>query len=119
MRQLSKKELFALEPHIAPSCVGAVHIPGETIVDSWLIAASYNHEAVASGLCTVVTGARVTGAVMRSDSTPRHAPWTLETTKGSFEVDAVINCGGEGLTCRKGQSSCRWRCILNAAVYRF
>jgi glycerol-3-phosphate dehydrogenase len=35
-RKLNANELGNLEPNISPLCIGAVHIPGEIVVDSWL-----------------------------------------------------------------------------------
>lgn len=35
-RKLSPHDVGLLEPNISPLCVGAVHIPGEIVLDSWL-----------------------------------------------------------------------------------
>ena len=38
--KLSKVEVEELEPHLAKKCKGAVHIPGEIVVDPWLYSIS-------------------------------------------------------------------------------
>ena len=35
-RKLNPNEVGGLEPNVSPLCVGAVHIPGEIVLDSWL-----------------------------------------------------------------------------------
>ncbi len=65
-------------------------------MDSWLIAASYRHEAVTSGLAAVITNCEVTGATMQPRTVvgDNPVPWRLHTSKGDFDVSAVVNCAG-------------------------
>ena len=48
-RKLNANELGNLEPNISPLCVGAVHIPGEIVVDSWLFSISLAAHARENG----------------------------------------------------------------------
>ena len=44
VRQLSRSELQALEPQLNKAAIGAVLIPGETLVDPWMLPLAYAAE---------------------------------------------------------------------------
>lgn len=46
---LSAKQVQQLEPNLSKSCVGAVHIPGEIVVDPWLFSVAYAVHARENG----------------------------------------------------------------------
>lgn len=46
---LSKKEVLEREPNINGQCLGAVHIPGEIVVDPWLYSIAHAVQAVENG----------------------------------------------------------------------
>ncbi len=48
-RRLDAEQVRLLEPNLHPSCCGAIHIPGEIVVDPWLLAISYAVHARENG----------------------------------------------------------------------
>ena len=50
-RKLSGEEVLELEPNLSQNCLGAVHIPGEIVVDPWLFSIAYASHARENGAC--------------------------------------------------------------------
>lgn len=48
-RRMTGAEVGQWEPNVSPLCVGAVHIPGEVVVDSWLFAIALGAHARENG----------------------------------------------------------------------
>ena len=87
VRLVTAKELYEKEPNLNPHALGAVHIPGESIVDPWLIPASLAHIAVSRG-ATVTTGCAVRDGEKKNDH------WLLVSSAGPVKAKVVINCAG-------------------------
>jgi glycerol-3-phosphate dehydrogenase len=49
VRLVSTTVLYEMEPHLAPGALGAVFVPGEVLVDPWLIPIAYAHHAIVNG----------------------------------------------------------------------
>ena len=49
IQQLSLSELYRREPNLGSGAAGAIHIPGETIVDPWLIPIVFAEHARSRG----------------------------------------------------------------------
>ncbi|KAI2490136.1 FAD dependent oxidoreductase [Fragilaria crotonensis] len=101
-RKLNANELGNLEPNISPLCVGAVHIPGEIVVDSWLYSIALAAHARENGAQIHTNfeydaenswfdeGERVWNVRRKTDKdhlTPAHPPELLRAT-------AVVNATG-------------------------
>ncbi|HEV2116101.1 MAG TPA: L-2-hydroxyglutarate oxidase, partial [Terriglobales bacterium] len=79
------EQLRELEPHSAG--IRALHVPGTGITDYPAVCRKYAEIISANG-GQLFTGAKVTGIVRRRDEI------VLETTRGAFAADYVINCAG-------------------------
>ncbi|RHY42652.1 hypothetical protein DYB34_006902 [Aphanomyces astaci] len=49
VKTLSAAELYALEPHLAAGALGAVFVPGEIVIEPWLIPIAYLHHGLRNG----------------------------------------------------------------------
>jgi (S)-2-hydroxyglutarate dehydrogenase len=85
LRILSRDQALEIEPHVGG--VGALHVPGEGIVDYRSVGRTLA-SLVARGGGRVVTGARVE-RVRRNGS-----GWHVETRAGDFSASALVNCAG-------------------------
>ena len=85
VRELQPEQLRELEPHSAG--IRALHVPGTGITDYPAVCRKYAEIISANG-GQLFTGAKVTGIVRRRDEI------VLETTRGAFAADYVINCAG-------------------------
>lgn len=47
--EMSLSELYSKEPHLGAGAVGALHVPGETMVDPWLTPIVFAHHAKERG----------------------------------------------------------------------
>jgi len=85
IRELGPEELRELEPHAAG--IRALHVPGTGITDYPAVCRKYAEIITANG-GQMLTSAKVTGIV-------RHErEMVLETTRGTFAAEYVINCAG-------------------------
>jgi L-2-hydroxyglutarate oxidase len=82
---LGRDEMREIEPHVGG--VAALRVPQEGIVDYPRVCQVLSEKLAASG-AKVVTGARVDR--IRRDG----AAWTLQTTRGDFAADYLVNCAG-------------------------
>lgn len=85
--RISASDLIEKEPNLAGNAVGAISIPGESIIDPWSAPYAYLHQSILNGgevflSCEVIDGEF-------DDET-----WSLETTRGIVRSRHVINCAG-------------------------
>lgn len=83
---LGPGELYAREPHLGPGALGALHVPGESIVCPWTTTLAYATQAVRSGadlhLNTTVRG------LSRTDG------HRLTTSRGTLRARHLVNAAG-------------------------
>ncbi len=82
---ISAEQLRDLEPHAAG--VRAIHVPDAGIVDYRQVCQRLSDLITASN-ARVITGARVVGMTEQKNSV------VIETTRGQFQADCVVNCAG-------------------------
>ncbi|WP_217553378.1 FAD-dependent oxidoreductase [Streptomyces sp. GbtcB6] len=85
--QLGADELYAREPHLGPGALGALHVPGESIVCPWSTTLAYATQAVRGGV-DLHLNSPVT-AVSRSDGIH-----TLTTSRGPLHTRHLVNAAG-------------------------
>ncbi len=85
--QIDRDELRKREPHLSEHGLGAVHVPGEHIIDPWSAPLAYAHQGLAHG-GKILRRCRVTGGAFDG------ARWTLQTTLGDISAGVVINAAG-------------------------
>lgn len=85
--QISAKEVYTREPHLATGALGGVLVPGEYVIDPWSSPLAYMAQAVMhSGKYRF--NCAVTGVHQCSDG------WELLTPQGIVKTKLVINCAG-------------------------
>lgn len=86
-RLLSVAELYAREPHLGPGALGALHVPGESVICPWTTTLAYATQAVRAGvdlhLLTAVE------QVAREGDGHR-----LTTTRGTLRTRHLVNAAG-------------------------
>ena len=85
LRWLEREQMLEIEPHVGG--VAALRVPQEGIVDYARVCAVLVEKLVARG-AEVATGARA--ARLRHEG----PGWIIETARGEFAADFVINCAG-------------------------
>ena len=80
-------ELRRREPHLAPTAVGAVSIPGEHIIDPWSPPLAYVLQGMAHG-GEVRRRTEVTGGDRKLSG------WRLSTSTGTIETRVIVNAAG-------------------------
>ncbi|MFE5793079.1 FAD-dependent oxidoreductase [Streptomyces sp. NPDC056503] len=89
-RIVDAAELRRREPHLGPGALGALAVPGESIVCAWSTTLAYATQAVLSGV-DLLLGRRVTEVV----PAPRTgAPHRLATTRGPLTARFLVNACG-------------------------
>ncbi|MFI9168990.1 FAD-dependent oxidoreductase [Streptomyces lincolnensis] len=86
-RLLGPAELYAREPDLGPGALGALHVPGESIICPWTTTLAYATQAVRAGV-DLHLNCRVERA-SRQDGT--HA---LRTTRGTLRTRLLVNAAG-------------------------
>ncbi|MFH9863000.1 FAD-dependent oxidoreductase [Streptomyces sp. NPDC017202] len=86
-RLLGPAELYAREPHLGPGALGALHVPGESVVCPWTTPLAYATQAVRHGV-DLHLNAPVTH-VSRQDG--GHA---LGTARGTLRARRLVNAAG-------------------------
>ncbi|MGW1805227.1 FAD-dependent oxidoreductase [Streptomyces sp. NPDC002078] len=85
-RRLGPEELYAREPHLGPGALGALHVPGESIICPWTTTLAYATQAVHAGvdlhLKTAVHGLS------------RDAGHLLTTSRGTLRARYLVNAAG-------------------------
>ena len=86
-RELDSAELYAREPHLGPGALGALHVPGESIICPWTTTLAYATQAVRHGV-DLHLNSRVE-KVSREDGIHR-----LGTTRGPLRARRLVNAAG-------------------------
>lgn len=84
---LRAAEVRALEPRLGDGVAGALHVPGEAIIDPWSAAHAYLLQALRNG-ATLMRGAPLTAARWGG------ADWELDTGAGPVSARRVVLCAG-------------------------
>ncbi len=79
--------LFEREPQLSRTALGAVVVPGESIIDPWSAPLAYARQAMAHG-ATILRQAEVTSG-RQQDGT-----WVLNSSAGDIRARVVINAAG-------------------------
>jgi glycerol-3-phosphate dehydrogenase len=82
-RLLDRPELYEREPHLGPGALGALEVPGESIIDPWTTTLAYATQAVRHGVDLHLN--------CRVEETSRRG---LATERGTIEARWVINAAG-------------------------
>ena len=85
LKMLNREEMREIEPHVGG--IAALRVPQEGIVDYSKVCEALQQEIQKQG-GKVLTGARVRGMSQKD------AGWLIQTAKGDFEADFIINCAG-------------------------
>lgn len=91
-RRVSSDEVLQMEPHLNASCRGAVHIPGEIVVDPWLYSIALAVHARQNG-ATIRTNFEMDPAA----SYQKDGIWTIVSTneqQSPLRARAVVNATG-------------------------
>ncbi|MEV5319340.1 FAD-dependent oxidoreductase [Streptomyces sp. NPDC052687] len=86
-RLLDAAELYAREPHLGPGALGALHIPGESVICPWTTPLAYATQAVRHGV-HLHLNCRV-GQAGRRDGLHE-----LTTTRGTLRARRLVNAAG-------------------------
>ncbi|MFE1349623.1 NAD(P)/FAD-dependent oxidoreductase, partial [Streptomyces sp. NPDC058757] len=101
-RLLGAAELRRREPHLGPGALGALAVPGESVVCPWSTTLAYATQAVLSGV-DLLLGCRVTGVVPATGAATGTgsaaggrggAPHRLATTRGPLTARFLVNACG-------------------------
>ncbi|MFF9163897.1 FAD-dependent oxidoreductase [Streptomyces longwoodensis] len=113
VRPLDAAELYAREPHLGPGALGALHVPGESVICPWTTPLAYATQAVRHGVdlylrCRVesVTGGGTDGGhqVLGTTRGPLHTRWLVNAA--GLHADTLDRMRGHEdftVTPRRGQ----------------
>jgi glycerol-3-phosphate dehydrogenase len=110
-RMIDASELYAREPHLGPSALGALEVPGEGIICPWTTPLAFATEAVSAGvtllLDTRVVSVAPLGAELHEVVTstgPLRTRW-LVNAAGLYtdDVDRMLGHRGFTVTPRRGE----------------
>lgn len=87
VRQITASELLEKEPQLSHNALGAVYVPGESLVDPWRVPITLANLAVNQN-ATILTNCHVTGGKRQEND------WQLSTSKGPITASVVVNCAG-------------------------
>jgi len=97
VRLIGTEELYRREPHLGPGALGALEIPGESVICPWTTPLAYATQALAAGarlrLRSRVTGIR-TGAALGGVVGPEPAEHQVVTSTGVVRCGWVVNAAG-------------------------
>ncbi|MFF7970294.1 FAD-dependent oxidoreductase [Streptomyces sp. NPDC007905] len=86
-RLLGADELYAREPHLGPGALGALHVPGESIICPWTTTLAYATQAVRAGVDLHLN--------TRVDQADRSEHGHLLTTsRGTLRARHLVNAAG-------------------------
>lgn len=85
--EIDAAQLYRREPNLAAGALGAVHVPGESVIDPWSAPLAYAHQALAHG-ARIERSAHVSAGSFDGDA------WSLETSAGRVRAGAVVNAAG-------------------------
>ncbi|MFE9899896.1 FAD-dependent oxidoreductase [Streptomyces achromogenes] len=83
---LGPEELYTREPHLGPGALGALHIPGESVICPWTTTLAYATQAVRAG-----TDLHLNTAVRAVDRDGGHR---LTTSRGTLYARHLVNAAG-------------------------
>ncbi|UFR00925.1 FAD-dependent oxidoreductase [Streptomyces sp. Go40/10] len=83
---LGPGELYAREPHLGPGALGALHVPGESIICPWTTTLAYATQAVRAG-----ADLHLNTAVQHVRAADGHL---LTTSRGTLRARHLVNAAG-------------------------
>ncbi|MGZ0205172.1 FAD-dependent oxidoreductase [Streptomyces sp. RM1] len=86
-RRLDRDELYAREPRLGPGALGALHIPGESVICPWTTTLAYATQAVRAGVELHLNTA--VGQVGRDEE-----GHLLHTSRGTLRARHLVNAAG-------------------------
>jgi len=86
-RLVDRSELYEREPHLGPGALGALHVPGESIICPWTTTLAYATQAVRHGV-DLHLNSPVTAVSWRDGA------HTLTTTRGTLHTRRLVNAAG-------------------------
>nr|WSY49870.1 FAD-dependent oxidoreductase [Streptomyces sp. NBC_00886] len=86
-RLIDPTELYAREPHLGPGALGALHVPGESIICPWTTTLAYATQAVRHGVDLHLNSP--VEHVSRQDGTH-----VLTTARGALRTRRLVNAAG-------------------------
>lgn len=86
-RILGADALYAREPHLGPGALGALHVPGESIVCPWTTTLAYATQAVRTGV-DLHLNTQVHGTDQGADG------HRLTTSRGTLHTRHLVNAAG-------------------------
>lgn len=84
---LSPEGLRKKLPELSASALGALHVPGESIIDPWSAPLAYLKHAAANG-AALIRNCEVLGGDFKNGE------WRIDTSIGAFRTDYIVNCAG-------------------------
>ncbi|MFD9316156.1 FAD-dependent oxidoreductase [Streptomyces sp. NPDC060053] len=86
-RLIGAAELYRLEPHLGPGALGALHVPGESVVCPWTTPLAYATQAVRHGV-DLHLDARVRQVGRQGDT------HVIGTVRGALRARFLVNAAG-------------------------
>ena len=86
-RLIDPPELYEREPHLGPGALGALHVPGESIICPWTTTLAYATQAVRHGV-----DLHLNSPV--SDVSRREGAHLLTTARGALRTRHLVNAAG-------------------------
>ncbi|MET8163764.1 FAD-dependent oxidoreductase [Streptomyces sp. NPDC005329] len=86
-RPIGAAELYGLEPHLGPGALGALHVPGESVVCPWTTPLAYATQAVRHGV-DLHLDARVRQVGRQGDT------HVIGTARGVLRARFLVNAAG-------------------------
>jgi glycerol-3-phosphate dehydrogenase len=87
VERIGAAQLYRAEPNLAAGAFGAVHVPGEAVIDPWSAPLAYAWQALANG-------ARIERSTLVRTGSFDGATWSLETSAGDVRAGVVVNAAG-------------------------
>jgi glycerol-3-phosphate dehydrogenase len=87
-RRIGVDELYRHEPHLGAGALGAIEVPGESVIDPWTPGLAFATEAVRDG-AALLLGHRVSGITVVADDMYR-----LVTSRGVVSCRWLVNAAG-------------------------
>ena len=112
------------EPNLSPSCLGAVHIPGEIVVDPWLYSISLGVHARENGADIFTNFCVDGGACSMKDGIwtirQKAGPTSLSKAPLELKAKAVVNAAGvfADLVQQQTDGTSRWTAKPRRGQYR-
>ena len=86
-RLIDPPELYEREPHLGPGALGALHVPGESIICPWTTTLAYATQSVRHGV-DLHLNSRVNGVSWRESA------HLLTTARGTLRTRHLVNAAG-------------------------